>query len=81
MAESPARSRKQRLALKFRELLLPIFVFGPLMAILCWGAAWFFWEWRDFAGAFLGLGAFAILIPFCAYLFVLVNSVDHERGN
>ncbi len=77
MTEAPQRSRRRRLALRFREHLLPIFVFGPLMALLCWGAAWFFWEWRDFAGAFLGLGCFAIVIPFCAYLLVLVNRVEN----
>ena len=76
MTETQQGLRKRRLALKFREHLLPIFIFGPLMAILCWGAAWFFWEWRDFAGTLLGLGCFAILVPLGAYLFVLVNRAE-----
>ena len=79
MAQQPGKSRKQRLGLRFKELLLPIFLFAPFMAILCWAAAWFFWEWRDFAGAFLGLGCFAMVVAVCAYLFVLVNRV--ERGD
>jgi hypothetical protein len=79
MLQIPPRSRKRRLALRFSEHLLPIFIFGPLMALLCWGAAWFFWEWQDFAGALLGLGCLAIVIPFCAYLFVLVNRDESEE--
>jgi hypothetical protein len=78
MARKTGKTGKLPLGLKFRELLLPIFVFAPLMAILCWAAAWFFWEWRDFAGAFLGLGCFAMVVAICAYLFVLVNRI--ERG-
>jgi hypothetical protein len=77
MLEMPQRPpRRRRLALRFREHLLPIFIFGPVMAILCWGAAWFFRERQNFSDAFLGLGAFAIVIPFCAYLFVLVNRAE-----
>lgn len=76
MVQQPAKARRQRLALKFRELLAPIFVFGPVAAIMCWAAAWMFWEWREFAGALIGLGCFAIVVPFCAYLFVLVNRVE-----
>lgn len=77
MAQKPVK-RKPPPGLRVRELLLPISLFAPLMAILCWAAAWFFWEWRDFAGALLGLGAFAMVVAICAYLFVLVSRI--ERG-
>jgi hypothetical protein len=78
MVQEREKTGKQHLGPRFNELLLPIFVFAPLMATLCWAAAWFFWEWRDFAGVFLGLGCFAMVVAIGAYLFVLVKRV--ERG-
>lgn len=71
-------SNKRGVAFNLDRLLRPIMIFAAVVAPLCWIAAWFFWEWREFSALFLALGALPIVVAVCAYLYLLVNKI--ERG-
>jgi hypothetical protein len=71
-------TRLGRLALTFRQAMMPIFVFALLAAIVCWTAAWMFRDTFVFAATLLGLGCLPIVVAISAYLLVLVHKVERE---
>ena len=62
----------------FRALLLPILLFAPVNAVICWTAAWVFRDRYEFMATFVGFGLGPIVIAVCAYLYVLVSTVSRE---
>ena len=60
-----------RLATIYRIALLPIMVFAPINAVLCWTAR----DRYEFMATFVGFGCGPIVVAPCAYLFVLVSTV------
>ena len=63
----------------FKALLLPILLFAPVNAIICWTAAWAFRDRYEVMAVFVGFGCGPIVIALCAYLYVLVSTVSRGR--
>jgi hypothetical protein len=78
MTQAPTPPAK--LAATFKALLLPIFVFAPVNALICWTAAWIFRDRYEFMATFVGFGCGPIVIALCAYLYVLVSTISREEG-
>lgn len=76
MAQKPQTSRNTRAPLTFETALLPILVFAPVVAVLCWTAAWIFRDEFVFKGTLIGLGCFPIVVAVVAYLLVLLKKLD-----
>lgn len=57
----------------FKTAIRPIFLFAPIVATLCWIAAWVFREQFVLSATLLGLGSFPIVIAVVAYLLVLLK--------
>ncbi len=62
----------------FKRLLTPILIFAPINAAVCWTAMWVFRDNRDFATIFLGIGCVGIVVALCAYLYLLVKTIDRR---
>lgn len=69
---------KTRVPLTFETALLPILVFAPVVAVLCWTAAWIFRDEFVFKGTLIGLGCFPIVVAVVAYLLVLLKKLDRS---
>jgi hypothetical protein len=54
-------------------------VFAPIVAIVCWTAAWVFREQFVLSATLLGLGAFPIVVAVVAYLLVLLKRLKTNR--
>lgn len=67
---------KTRAPLTFETALLPILIFAPVVAVLCWTAAWIFRDEFVFKGTLIGLGCFPIVVAVVAYLLVLLKKLD-----
>lgn len=71
--DKTARARQN-----LEKALLPILIFAPLVAVLCWTAAWIFRDEFIFKAALIGLGCFTIVVGAVACLLVLLKRIDHE---
>jgi hypothetical protein len=65
----------EKLAGMFKAVLLPILLFAPVNAIICWSAAWVFRDRYEIMAVFVGFGCVPIVVALCAYLYVLINTV------
>ena len=54
-------------------------VFAPIVAILCWTAAWVFREQFVLSATLIGLGSFPIVVAVVAYLLVLLKKLKTDR--
>jgi hypothetical protein len=68
-----------RSALTLTSALTPILVFAPIVAIVCWTAAWIFREQFVLSATLLGLGSFPIVVAVVAYLLVLLKKLKIDR--
>ena len=69
-------SRKRLPALK--AALTPIYLLALINAVVCWTAAWFFWDRYEFSASLFGLGCFPIVVAVCAYLYLLTQRVERK---
>ena len=56
------KPRYENLASMLRIALIPIFAFALVNALICWFAAWIFWERYEFSAICLGVGCGGIVI-------------------
>ena len=75
---NPSARKSSKLAVSLQKLLSPIMIFAVIAAPLFWAGAWFFSDRGDFSQALIGLGCLPIVVAVCAYLYLLVNTI--ERG-
>lgn len=71
--------RDSRSALTLKSALTPMLVFAPIVAILCWTAAWVFRDQFELSATLLGLGSFPIVVAVVAYLLVLLKKLKTDR--
>lgn len=76
MTGKPPKADGTRTPLSFETALLPILIFAPVVAVLCWTAAWVFRDEFVFKGTLIGLGCFPIVVAVVAYLLVLLKKLD-----
>ena len=69
------KPRYENLASILRVALIPIFAFALVNALICWFAAWIFWERYEFSATCLGFGCGGIVVALCSYLYVLTNEL------
>jgi hypothetical protein len=72
------QSDPRRPAPQFQRRLTPFFVFALVAAIACWIAAWVFRDTHELLFVLVGVGCFLIVAAVCAYLFLLVSSVERD---
>lgn len=72
-------SRYQNLSSILRIALVPIFVFAVVNAVVCWFAAWVFWERYEFSVTCLGFGCRGIVIALSSYLYVLTSELRSSK--
>ena len=68
-----------RSALSLKSALTLMLVFAPIVAIVCWTAAWVFREQFVLSATLLGLGSFPIVVAVVAYLLVLLKKLKTDR--
>lgn len=66
-------------ALTLKTALTPMLVFAPIVALLCWTAAWVFREQFVLSATLIGLGSFPIVVAVVAYLLVLLKKLKTDR--
>ena len=66
-------------ALTLKTALTPMLVFAPIVATLCWTAAWVFREQFVLSATLIGLGSFPIVVAVVAYLLVLLKKLKTDR--
>lgn len=76
MTGKPPNTDGARTPLSFETALRPILIFAPVVAVLCWTAAWVFRDEFVFKGTLIGLGCFPIVVAVVAYLLVLLKKLD-----
>lgn len=67
-----------RPAPQFQRRLTPFFVFALVAAIVSWIAAWVFRDTYELLVVLVSVGCLLIIAAICAYLFLLVSSVERE---
>ena len=67
-------------AAMLRSALLPMLLFAPVNAIVCWTAAWMLRDRYEFMALLVALGGGPILAALATYLYVLVSTVDGNGG-
>lgn len=61
--------------------LVAILLFAPIVAALCWAAAWMFRDEFVFKATLIGLGCFTIVIAVVACLLVLLRRRDNSHDD
>ena len=67
-----------RPAPQFQRRLTPFFVFALVAAIACWVAAWAFRDTYELLVVLVSVGCLLLVAAICAYLFLLVSSVERD---
>lgn len=76
MAGEPQSDKNTGARTSLEKALLPILIFAPSVAVLCWTAAWIFRDEFVFKATLIGLGCFTVMVGAVACLLVLVKRID-----